>query len=193
MSIIEIKKIGKSTFRLPDKSIAYTMEKALQEYKKIKPVKYTVSDLILFLLYSQNKSIRRKIVLFKELFVIEQEIFKKENIENCKFVPYYYGPYSFHAANKLKNMISSGLIKKRFVKGTNIVEYVLEPKGERLIRKKYQSLPMRIKNQMEKIRMGLDQYSKHIQEYVYRIPKYERFTDKSLVRQKYKLITWGDV
>ena len=49
MSVIEIKKIRKDTFELPDKSIAYTMEKAIEEYKTIKPVTYSVSDLILFL------------------------------------------------------------------------------------------------------------------------------------------------
>ena len=193
MSVIEIKKIRKDTFELPDKSIAYTMEKAIKEYKTIKPVTYSVSDLILFLLYSQNKSIRRTTVLFKELFVMEQELFKKENTENCKFVPYYYGPYSFHVANKLENLIDAGLISKKSVKNTNIVEFVLEPKGEKLISKKYEVLPMKIKNELERIRMGLDQYSKRIKEYVYKIPKYQKYTDKSLVKGRYRLITWGNI
>ena len=191
MNFINIKQISKEVFKLPDGSFAYTMERALKEYKKIKPVRYTVSDLILFLLYSRDEKMRRRIVLFKELFVLERAVFKNQRIENCKFVPYHYGPYSFYVANKLDNMILSGLIKRQFVAGTNIEEFVLEPKGVKLIKRKYQNLPPRIRNDMEKLRKGLDQYSKRIQEYVYRIPDYARYTDKSLVRHKYKLITWG--
>jgi len=193
MSEIKIEKITKDTFRLPDCSIAYTMKKAIKQYKKIKPVKYTVSDLILFLLYSQDKTIRRRVVLFKELFVMEQEIFKNKNIENCKFVPYHYGPYSFHVSNKLSNLIASGHISTHFVKGTNIIEFVLEPKGEKLIKHKYQRLPNKIKNNLEKLRMGLDQFSKHIQNYVYKLPKYQKYTDKSRIKNHYKLITWGKI
>jgi uncharacterized protein YwgA len=191
MSYIRIEQIGKDAFKLPDGSIAYSMQRAIKEYKKMKPVKYTVPDLIMFLLYSQDKTIRRRIVLFKELFVLEKAVFKNEKIENCRFVPYHYGPYSFYVANKLENMLSSGLIKRKLFAGTNIEEFTLEPKGEKLIKKKYENLSPKIRNDMEKLRKGLDQYSKHIQEYVYRIPEYKKYTDKSLVRHKYKLITWG--
>jgi uncharacterized protein YwgA len=167
------------------------MERAQQEYKKIKPVKYTVIDLILFLLASQPMTIKRRVVLFKELFVLEKGVFKNENIENCRFVPYHYGPYSFYVSNKLDNMIASGLIKKKIITGTNIEEFSIEPRGERLIKKKYENLSPKVKRDMEKMRKGLDQYSKQIQKYVYRIPDYKKYTDKSLVRHRYKLITWG--
>ena len=109
--LIPIIQKSKDMFILPDKSIAYSMKRASIEYEKIKPVEYTASDLILLLLISQDKPIRSKTVLFKELFVFEREIFKKENIENCKFIPYYYGPYSFYMANKLDTLIYFRLIK----------------------------------------------------------------------------------
>jgi len=192
MSVIQIKKTGKDTFELPDGSIAYTMARALREYKKIKVVKYTVSDLILFLLYSQNKSVRGKTLLIKEMFLLEQQIFKNQNAENCKFIPYYYGPYSFHVANKLDNLIISNLVDIKKVKGRKLDEYILTNKGERFVKKKYQLLNPKIRDELEDLRMALDQYgSKRIYNAIYKDERYQKYIVKSKISYKYKLITWG--
>lgn len=192
MSVIQIKAKSKDVFELPDGSIAYTMKRALLEYKRIKPVKYTISDLILFLLYSQDKSVRGRTLLIKEIFLMEQEIFKNQNAQDCRFIPYYYGPYSFHVVNKLHNLIIAGLISVKPVKGRKLTEYVLTKKGERMIRSKYKSLPPKIRDALENLRMALDQYgSSKILNAIYLDQKYQQYVIKSKIGNRYKLITWG--
>jgi len=190
MSTSQIKKIAEGVFELPDKTIVYSMKRALQEYKRLKPVDYSVNDLILFLLYAQDKPVRGRTVLFKEIFVLEQQIFKNENMEDCKFVPYYYGPYSFHVANKLQHLISAGLVKQEGKKNTDMEEFSLTAKGKFVIKSKYKKLPTDLQKDLEKLRMGLDQLKTNgILNFVYRY--YPKYIDRSKIRYKYKLITWG--
>jgi len=189
--VIQIKRKSKDVFELPDGSIAYTMEKALQEYKKIELMKYSVSDLILFLLYSQEKPLRGKTVFFKEIFYFEKEIFKKENLENCKFIPYYYGPYSFYVSNKLEYLIGSKFIKKTKQHDTGKDELVLTPLGKKTIQRKYNTLSPGVRDNIEKLRKGLDQYGIKILNIIYKDEKYKKYIVKSKISHRYKLITWG--
>ena len=166
------------------------MKRASIEYETIKPVEYTSSDLILLLLFSQDKSIRGKLILFKELFVFEKEIFKNQNIENCKFIPYYYGPYSFYMANKLDTLIQFGLIDVDRVR--NVVEFSLTKEGKKEIKSKYLKLPVPVRRKMEELRKGLDQHGvQNILKAVYNKPKYQDYIVKSRIAHRYKLITWG--
>jgi len=192
-SVIQIKKKGKDVFELPDGSIAYTMKKALQEYKKLKFVKYTVLDLILILLYSQEKPIRGKTVFFKEMFYFEQEIFKGENLEDCKFIPYYYGPYSFYVANKLNYLIWSNLVKRTKQIGTGKDVFELTSEGKKMIERKYINLSLKVKNKVERYRMRLDQYGMKILTVIYKDKKYKKYIVKSRISHRYKLISWGKI
>jgi hypothetical protein len=75
---LEVKKIDDGIFQLLDGTIVFSPEKSVAEYSKIQSLDFTVGDLILMLLYSQpDKSVRDRIALFKEIFVIEREIFGK--------------------------------------------------------------------------------------------------------------------
>lgn len=192
-SVIQIKKKGKDIFELPDGSIAYTMKKAFEEYKKLKLVKYTVSDLILFLLYSQDKPIRGKTVFFKEMFYFEKEIFKGENLENCKFIPYYYGPFSFYVANKLNYLIQRNFVKKTKQAGTGKDVFELTSEGKKMIERKYINLPIKVKNRMENYRMRLDQLGMKILNLIYKDEKYKKYIVKSRISYRYKLISWGKI
>lgn len=192
-SIIQIKKKSKDVFELPDGSITYTMKKAVSEYKKIKSVKYTTSDLILFLLISQEKPIRSKTVFFKEMFYFEKEIFKGENLENCKFVPYHYGPYSFYVANKLNYLVRKNLIHRSKEEGTGKIVFEITYRGKRAISKKYVNLSNPVKKRMITCRMGLDQLGMKILNLIYRDKKYEKYIVKSRISHRYKLISWGKI
>ena len=192
VKIIPIKQKGREVFELPDGSIAYSMKKALMEYKKIKSVEYTVTDLIILLLFAQDKPIRSKTVLFKELFVFEKEIFKNVNIENCKFIPYYYGPYSFYVASKIQYLTVSGFIEIYRKNFDNVAEYKLTKKGEKGIKLKYIDLPVQVRRKMEGLRKGLDQHGvQNILKAIYKKPQYQKYIVKSRVAHRYKLITWG--
>lgn len=189
MSVIQIKQKGDEVFELPDGSIAYTMRKALVEYKKIKRVKFTTEDLIMFTLYAQEETpIRGRTLLFKEIFYFEQELFNKNELEDCKFIPYYYGPYSFHVANKLQYLLSAGLIERT---GKKIDEFRLTSKGKRHIKNKYNTITPKIRNKMEDLRIGLDQHGNKILKAIYKREKFRKYVLNSKVSYKYKLITWG--
>ena len=82
-TVIQVQKISKDTFALPDGTIVYTMAKAIKEYKKIKPVKYTLSDLILILLYSQPQVIRGQTKFFRQMFFLDRLVFRR--LIKCPF------------------------------------------------------------------------------------------------------------
>ena len=106
-----VQSIGRGAFRLPDGFVAYTAKRAAAEYKKLSPVAYTAADVILLLLSSQDRPVAGRTLLFKELFLFEKEVLAGESVEDCKFVPHYYGPYSFYMACKVREMARRGLIE----------------------------------------------------------------------------------
>lgn len=130
-------------------------------------------------------------VFFVRLKGEEIEILaKKHDLEECKFVPYFFGPYSFHVANKIENLISTGLIEKTGKKNTTTEEFKISPRGRRVIRSKYNNLPNTLRVKLEEMRKGLDQYGVDgILNDVYQ--NYHQFKDKSRIKNRYKLITWG--
>ncbi len=284
MRVSKVKKIADGIIELPDGTVAFSLDNAANEIKKIKPVEYSVNDLILFLLYAQpTKPIRSRTAIFKELFLIERDLFaellfrwthvpgkdehnlreflsqklqmhwvsrakiaklkhdgirihddknsatiridkektkailkddvkyswkplytffvrikngdveilaRKVDLEDCKFVPYFFGPYSFHVANKIDNLASLGLIEKTGKKNTNAEEFLISEKGKKIISSKYQKLDPAVRTELERLRQGLDQYGVDgILHDVYQ--NYDQFRTKSKIKNRYKLITWG--
>lgn len=186
----DIQSMGNGAFRLPDGSIAYTPKRAAEEYKKIKPVEYTAFDLILLLLSSQDKPIVGRTLLFKEMFIFEKEVLAGESVEDCKFVPHYYGPYSFYMACLVREMSRVGLIEISGAGGT--AAYALTRKGLKKARARRRAVPAGLDARMRKFRKGLDQHgATHILEAIYRRAEYAEYVVKSRVAHRYKAITWG--
>ena len=186
----DVQSIGNGAFRLPDGSIAYTAERAAAEYKKLKPVEYTATDVILLLLSSQDKPIVGRTLLFKELFLFEKEVLAGESVEDCKFVPYYYGPYSFYLACKIREMARLGLIEASGRGGT--ATYALTSKGLEKARARRRTVPASMQDRMGRLRKGMDQHgATHILEAIYRRAEYAKYVVKSRVAHRYKAITWG--
>ena len=185
-----VQSMGNGAFRLPDGSIAYTPKRAAAEYKKIKPVEYTASDVILLLLSSQDKPIVGRTLLFKEIFIFEKEVLVGENVEDCKFVPHYYGPYSFYMACMIREMSRTGLIKISKARGT--ASYALTQKGLKKARIRRRAVPPALDAKMKKFRKGMDQHgATRILEAIYRRAEYAMYVEKSRVAHRYKAITWG--
>jgi hypothetical protein len=283
---LQFHKISEGIIKFPDGTFGYRHDKAEMELAAMKPVEYSVNDLILSLLCAQSdKSIIGRIKLFKELFIIEREVFgellfrwncipgddtlklieflnksmdlnhlhkavfkkvkdesaikfhtpnkrytialdiyktkailrqehaalswkplysffvkadegnlgiykKIINLEDCQFIPYKYGPYSFHVANKLDALISHGLIERQGKKNTRLEEFTLSSKGKFLIAEKYESLNSELVQKLKRYRKGLDQYTidgilRHVYNY------YPQFKIKSKIGDKYKAISWG--
>lgn len=191
-TVIQIQKISKDTFALPDGTIVYTMAKAIKEYKKIKPVKYTLSDLILILLYSQPQVIRGQKKFFRQMFFLDRLVFRKQTRTDLKFVRYNNGPYSFQVANKLNHLVALKLVEKTRRGGSKTDEFKITPASEKKIERKYAALSPKTRDEIEKIRKGIDQLGiiKPIN-YKKILKEYQDLTMKTGAGERYKLISWG--
>jgi len=117
-------------------------------------------------------------------------VYRTKEVEDCGYVPYQFGPYSFVVANKLENMINVGLIERTGKRGTVTEEFGISPKGEDFIKEEFNSLSTVTQERLRELRKGLDQYGtrwivKHVYSY------YPQFVAKSKISYRYKLITWG--
>jgi uncharacterized protein YwgA len=73
---LQIRKLTNEIYEIEDGSITLSVKEAIANYKRVQNIKYTINDLLLFLFYSQSdKNIVGRTVLFKELFLMEREIF----------------------------------------------------------------------------------------------------------------------
>lgn len=185
-----VQSIGNGAFRLPDGSVAYTMKRAAEECKKIEPVEYAATDVILLLLSSQDKPIVGRTLLFKELFLFEKEALAGEDVEDCEFVPHYYGPYSFYMAFKVREMARLGLIEVSKRGGTTT--YALTSKGLKKAKARWRTVPAGMRDKMARLRKGMDQHgSTRILGAIYRRAEYARYVEKSRVAHRYKALAWG--
>lgn len=177
--------------RYPDGTVFYNYSKAKRVFASLKPKKFTVQDLILLLLYSQkDKPIHGRIMLFKELFLLYNEVLNKKVIQDPKFVPHRFGPYSYLVGNILNNLIFAGYVKSAGKSNTKSEKFFITEKGRKRIKPLFNALGASIRQQMMERRKGWDQmYVDGILKYVY--THYPRFTERSVLRKRYKIITWG--
>ena len=159
-----------------------------------KPI-LTVRDLILILLYAQkSKPIQSRIMLFKETFLLYNEVLQKYKgqliIQNPKFFGYKYGPYSYEIAEALKQLYWSGLISMEGKRNTKKETFRLTKRGLAEAKKIFERLPPTLQEEITKMRIGWDQLGiDGILRYVY--AKYPEYTDKSKIKDKYKWVIWG--
>lgn len=152
-----------------------------------------VRDLILLLLYARKtKPIYGRTMLMKQVFLLFEEILKKYNlkIQNPKFVPYHYGPYSFTVAKVAEDLAFAGYIKIEGKKNTRKERFIITQQGIREIEEKWRKLNENLKKEIENHRIAWDQMGiDGILKYVYTY--YPEFKEKSKIKNKYKDIKWG--
>ncbi len=152
-----------------------------------------VRDLILLLLYARkNKPVYGRTMLMKQVFLLFEEILKKYDlkVQNPKFVPYYYGPYSFTVAKVAEDLAFAGYIKIEGKKNTRKERFIITEQGIREIEEKWKKLNEKLKKEVENHRIAWDQMGTDgILKYVYTY--YPEFKEKSKIKNKYKDIKWG--
>lgn len=161
------------------------------KYQVRQKVKHRLSDLPLYLLYAAtDKPIHGRISMTKQVFLLIKEVLGEKNVENAKFVPYRYGPYSFLLTHVLSNLEYDGLLKVRGRKNTSSEKFLLTEKGMKVTKKKFSKLSKSLREEILDRRKGWDEdHIGGILAYVYN--KYPEFTEKSQLKKKYKSITWG--
>lgn len=176
---------------LEDGTIVYTREEAKVILDKIAAPKINAAEGILLLLAVTDKPIYGRIKLFKELFLLEKEVFNKNSyLEHMQFVPYRFGPYSFRVGHLLEDLEMLGLILRKGKKNTGDESFSITEKGRKYIARLFDELPKDLLEEVKKRRIGWDELgSDGILRYVYQ--HYPEYKQKSELKEKYKTITWG--
>ena len=175
----------------PDETIFYSYEKAKALFNEIERKRFTVSDLILLLLYSHpEKPIYGTVLLMKQVFLLTREVLDKNEVQDAKFVPHHYGMYSFLVANVLTNLEYSGYIERTGRRTSKLERFRITEKGERYVSEIFKSLPERTQEKIKEKRKGWDQLGYDgILRLVYQ--KYPKFRETSRLKDRYKPIKWG--
>lgn len=114
----------------------------------------------------------------------------EEDVEDCKFVPHCYGPYSFYMAFKILEVSRMELIEISGAEGT--AAYAPTRKGLKRARARRRAAPAGLDARMRKFRRGLDQrWATHILGAICRRAECAEYVAKSGVAHRYKAITWG--
>ena len=178
---------------LGDGTKIFSFEEARRKLKEKKKLDLLVRDIILLLLYAKkDKPIYGRTMLIKQVFLLFEEILKKYNlkVQDPKFVPYHYGPYSFTVAKAVEDLTFAGYIKIEGKKNTKKERFSLTELGIREIEEKWKGLNERLKKEIENHRISWDQMGTDgILNYVYTY--YPQFKEKSKIKGKYKEIKWG--
>ena len=152
---------------------------------------YSLRDVILFLLYAHSeRPICGRIMVTKQVFLAIKEVLGDPHVENPKFVPYRYGPYSFTLTHTLSNMRYDGIVDVRGKKNTQSELFLLTDRGLKTAGDKFSTLPEEQQGVLVDKRKSWDQlHQKGILSYVY--DRYPEYTSNSRIAHIYKSITWG--
>jgi len=172
-----------------DKTKIYDYATAQKIFPKLKTKKFSRTDLVLILLYAQKKSIHGRILLMKELFLLYNRILKI-NTQDPKFVPYRFGPYSFHLTDLLTTLNVDGYLQVKGRKNSNSESFSLTDKGQKNAKKLFNKLSKSQKDEISIKRKGWDQLgTEGILNYVY--THYPIYKAKSVIKNRYKDVIWG--
>ncbi len=142
----------------------------------------SAEDWVLALLAVVDRPIYGRLMLVKEIFLLAKEIDPKLDKE-LEFFPYDLGPYSKVLAQKLNDMVARGLIEVSSREGEDQeYQFSLTNKGRDEAQKALTSLPVNVRELLQKKRRGWDQLGyRGIVRLVY--SKYPEYAGRSKIRE----------
>lgn len=151
----------------------------------------SVPDMILSTIGDKSK-LYGNTRLQKGIFIaINEKLGKKYTVEECNFVPYRFGPYSFKIAELTSALISAGYVSYSGKKNTNNQAFFLTKQGKARFKTISRQKPEFVKI-MSKLKMEIDEFNiPGLLRYIYNNENYEKYLDRSAVKEKYKDINWG--
>jgi len=181
--------LTRSILKTSDKTKFYTYEQAKKVLEKIELRPHSARDLIFIILYAQDKPVHGRILLMKELFLLYKRILSQVT-ENPKFVPYRFGPYSFHLTELIRTLHSDGHIQVKGHANSRSESFTLTSKGKKSAKITFNKLPKSTRELIKEKRKGWDQLGVDgILNYVY--THYKKYKEKSVLKNRYKDIDWG--
>jgi len=180
---------------LSDGSIIYNFnnfKEILSERGKNKNI-ILIEHVILALLNSiDKKPIYGRTMFMKQIFLTYNEILSGKNFktQNPHFVPYYYGPFSFLVSKTIDDLELDGCIERFGLKNSKIETFIISKKGKGKYSKSVVFRKSMIIDEIKQKRIGWDQLgTEGILRYVYTY--YPNFRNKSVIKNRFKEITWG--
>ena len=178
---------------LPDNTKFIDFDQLKDELKTKNREGFLISDVILILLFSHKKKpVYGRTLLMKQIFLLYEEILSKTdiNVQDPKFIPYIYGPYSFNVMQVIEDLFFSGSIIIKGRKNSRNETFKISDKVASKASDKFSQLPMDIQKNILESRISWDQLGTDgILRYVYF--KYPLFKEKSKIKEKYADINWG--
>lgn len=175
----------------PDKTEFYFFDRAKKIFIETKGKKILLSDAILLLLYGQpDNPIFGRISMMKQVFLLTHEVLNREDVQDGRFVPYYYGWYSFQVINDIRNLEFLGYITRKGKTNSRLEQFQISEKGKKNISQLFSTLPEKLQTTIREKRKGWDQLGcRGILEYMY--TKYPQSIERSRLKERYKPIKWG--
>lgn len=172
------------------KEFARLLADAKQSNKK----KVLIGDLILVLLCAHpDKPIFGRTMLIKQVFLLFEEVLSKADLEiqNPKFVPHNYGPYSFTVMQIVEDLWFSRFISVDGRKNSRKESFKLTLAGVERAKESFNKLSPNLQQNIQDKRVGWDQLGTDgILRYVYE--NYPDMKEKSKIKNRYKEIVWGN-
>ena len=167
----------------------YAYKEAAEVFESLEAEVFLVPDLVLAILGAQDKPVHGRTLLMKEVFLLYEEVLKDRS-EDPGFVKYRLGPYSFHVVEALRVLDSDGVLERRGRPNANSESFRLTPRGSKMATKVLEKLSESEQKLVSEKRMGWDQLGVNgMLNYVY--TKYPAYKEKSVVKNRYADVVWG--
>jgi len=152
-------------------------------------IRFTIGDVVLFLLYADNEPIKGKIRQMKEVFLAFKEIFPAKGFQPVVFEKRQFGPYSEEVEHTIEQLTFSNYVEIQGNKQSNDFILKLTPKGASFIKQKFVNLPKKIQDALKQKREEWDSFiPSGIIHYVY--IHNEEFLENSVLKNRYRKIDW---
>ena len=152
---------------------------------------YTLSDVILFLLYASRKPIRGKIKQQKEIFLALKLVLNTLQIQPIHFKKHKFGPYNEEVENTIDQLVFSNNLSVTGKKSSNDFAIEISPSGMKRIKNKFDKLPDIIKKDLALKREQWDMHSSPgILNVVY--THFPEYREKSVLKKRYERLDWDN-
>lgn len=154
--------------------------------------KYTLSDAILFLLYSDRNPIKGKIKQHKEIFLALNLVLDKMPFQSISFKKHKFGPYSEEVEHTIDQLVFlNHLQTSGGDKRSNQFSISISPSGMNYIKDKFNGLPNDVKMNLGKSREKWDTHTPQgILNLVY--THYPEYLENSVLKNRHPRLDWDD-
>lgn len=152
---------------------------------------YTLSDVILFLLYANRKPIRGKTKQQKEVFLALELVLNKLQIQPIHFKEHNFGPYSEEVDNTIDQLVFSNNLLVTGKKISKDFTIEISHNGMKRIKDKFDGLPDDIKKDLA---LKREQWDTHTHSGILNVvyTHFQKYRERSVLKKRYEKLDWDN-